>query len=90
MTTLNLESNSNYKIIEIKEIETKFGKSYIMTDFELNQYWSNKKIATFIKQNRIPFSNNGKILFRIKTGNYKTFKNESGDEIKFLEVNISK
>lgn len=90
MSTFNLETNSNYKIIELKEIETKFGKSYIMTDSELNQYWSNKKIATFIKQNRIPLSNNGKVLFRIKTGDYKTFTNESGDEIRFLNLNISK
>ena len=90
MTTSNLETNTVYKIIELKEIETKFGKSYVMTDSELNQYWSNKKIASFIKQNRIPMSNNGKVLFRIKTGDYKTFKNESGDEITFLNLNLFK
>ena len=35
-------------------------------------------------------SNNSKVLFRIKTGDYKTFKNESGDEITFLNTNISR
>ena len=90
MNTSNLETNTVYKIIELKEIETKFGKSYIMTDYELNEYWSNKKIATFIKQNRIPLSNNGKVLFRIKTGDYKTFQNQDGDEITFLQLNLFK
>ena len=90
MNTSNLETNTVYKIIELKEIETKFGKSYIMTDYELNEYWSNKKIATFIKQNRITMSNNGKVLFRIKTGDYKTFQNQDGDEITFMQLNLFK
>lgn len=90
MATIKLETNSIYKIIELKEIETKFGTCYIMKDTELNEYWSNKKIASFIKQNKIPMTNNGKVLFKIKTGDYKTFTNESGDEIKFLNLNIFK
>ena len=89
MTTTPLEANSNYKIIELKEIETKYGKRYIVVDSELNQFWSNRKISMFIKQNKIPLNNNGKVLFRIKTGDYKTFKNNDGDEIKYLEMTVS-
>ena len=72
------------------KVETKYGKTYIMMDENLNEYWANKKISTFIKQNKIPLSNCGKILFKIRTGDYKTFTNESGEEITFLTLNISK
>lgn len=90
MSVSNLQPNSNYKIIELKEVKTKYGENYIMTDSELNQYWTNKKIATFIKQNKIPLSNNSKVLFKIKTNNYKTFTTKDGDEIKFLELCLVK
>lgn len=90
MSVSNLQPNSNYKIIELKEVTTKYGDNYIMTDSELNQYWTNKKIATFIKQNKIPLSNNSKVLFKIKTNNYKTFTTKDDNEIKFLELCLVK
>lgn len=86
MSVDNLQSQTLYKIIDIKEVETKFGKTHILTDENLDEYWANKKISQFIKTNKITSSNNGKVLFTIKTGEYKTFENQNGDKIKFLNL----
>lgn len=89
MSVENFSENKNYKIVSIKEVQTKFGKSYIMTDNNCNKYWSNKKIADFIKRNNIkPSNDDSKILFNIKTFEYKTFKNSDGEEIRFLEMRV--
>lgn len=91
MSVQQLQEKSNYSIISLKEIETKFGKTFIMTDGELNEYWANKKICDFIKKNKIPINNDeDKILFKIKTGEYKTFRNQDGKEISFLNLICSK
>ena len=90
MTTSNLKLRSLYKIVELKEVKTKFGNSYILIDSEYNKYWANKKIGTYIKTHQIPLSNNGKVLFKIKTYDYKTFKNDLNEEITFLQLNLFK
>ena len=89
MSVQQLQTQTLYKIIETKEIDTQYGTTYILIDDNLDEYWSNKKIATFIKQNKIPSSKDGKVLFKIKTGDYKTFEKD-GNEIRFLNVICSK
>lgn len=88
-TTKQLNENSKYEIVNLKSIETKYGTTYIMMDNNLNEYWSNKKINDFIKKHRIPLNNDDKVLFKIKTGDYKTFQKD-GNEIRFLNLICSK
>ena len=90
MTVQTLEARRNYQIVELKEIETAYGKSYVLTDSNLDEYWSNKKVVDYIKKNKIPLFNEGKVLFTIKTGDYKTFKTEEGKEVRFLNLLVSK
>ena len=86
MSANNLNERTNYQIINLKKVTTTYGDSYIMTDTELNEYWSNKKINEFIKKNKIPMNNDDKVLFKIKTGEYKVFPTEDGRVIKFLNL----
>lgn len=89
MTVNSLEARTTYQIIELKEIETTYGKTFIMTNSNLDKYWSNKKVCDYIKKNKIPLSDNGKILFTIKTGDYKTFKSKDGQKIRYLNMLIT-
>ena len=54
MSANSLNEKTNYQIINLKKVTTTYGDSYIMTDTDLNEYWSNKKINEFIKKNKIP------------------------------------
>ena len=45
--------NTHYWIIEIKEFETQYGKSYLLTDSNFNKHFSNKKISDYIERNKI-------------------------------------
>lgn len=90
MSVQNLTESRIYKIVGFKEVNTKFGQSYILTDSNCKKYWANKKIADFIKRNGIrASSDNSRILFRVNTGEYKSFTNSDGEEIRFLEMIIT-
>ena len=91
MSVKTLKPNTIYKIKLVCEVETKFGKTYTLTDSNLDVYWSNKKISDYIKSHNIPCDNStGKVLFTVKTFNYKTFTSEDNREIKFLDMIILK
>ena len=81
METSKFESNKIYKITSYNQINTKFGPSYILTDDNFNQYFSNKKINDWIKKNP------NKTSFKIKTGSFKEFTKDE-QTIKFLEMII--
>ena len=82
------EPNSIYEIYSFKPVETKFGKTYILEDNDFNKYWANNKITNYINKAKFKTSNSEfKLLFKIKTGEYKEFK-KGDDTIKFLEMNI--
>lgn len=88
METRKLATNKIYRITSIKEIQTKFGKTYILTDEKFDEYFSTNKITKYIQANGIENDSNKKILFTIRTGVYKTFKNEDGNEFKYLDCKI--
>ena len=46
------------------------------------------KITKYIQANGIENDSNKKILFTIRTGVYKTFKNDDGNEFKYLDCKI--
>ena len=89
MSTKKFVPNKLYKIIDVKEIETKYGKSYILTDDKYDEYFATTKISKFINDNNIT-NNNGNVVMKIKTNNYRTFNSEDGDEIKFLDLRCFK
>ena len=87
-TIQKLEPNTTYSIYSFRPIESKFGKTYVLEDNDFNKYWANNKITQYINRSKFkidPFNN--KLLFKIKTGNYKTYIHND-KEIKFLEMNI--
>lgn len=88
METRKLATNKIYRIISVKEITTKFGTSYILTDEKYDDYYSINKISKYIKENGIVNDPNKKFLFTIKTGVYKTFKTEDGNEHRYLDCKI--
>ena len=60
----------------------------ILEDNDFNKYWATNKITNFINKNKFkvdPYKS--KKLFRIKTGEYKSFK-KGDEEYKYLEMNI--
>lgn len=88
METRKLATNKIYRITSIKEIQTKFGKCYLLTDEKFDDYFSTNKITKYIETNGIENNDNKKILFTIRTGVYKTFKKDDGTEFKYLDCKI--
>lgn len=88
METKKLATNKIYKIVSIKEINTKFGTTYILTDDKYDEYYSNNKITKYIQTNGITNDSNKRCLFTIRTGVYKTFKTETGEEHRYLDCKI--
>ena len=93
MSVSRLEPNKEYSIVSIKDIITKFGPSYIVTDTEFNEYFTPKKVEAFIKTNNL-VDNGGDVIFKIVTGPQKSFKkkNENGEEeeIKYIDCRCLK
>ena len=91
MNTQKLNPNSIYDIIQYKEVVTKFGKTYILTDKDLNQYWSLTSITKFIQQNKIRNipNNKSKAILKIRTYDYETFDTEDGKQITYLKCNFN-
>ncbi|WP_458453201.1 hypothetical protein [Methanobrevibacter sp.] len=88
MSINKLTTNKIYKIVSVKEIETKFGKSHIITDDKYNDYFATTKISKYINENGIVNDSNKRCLFTIRTGIYKTYKTEDNEERRYLELKI--
>ena len=88
LETKKLTTNKVYRIIAIKEINTKFGTSYILTDDRYDDYFSINKITKHIQATGITNDPNKKVLFTIRTGVYKTFTNDAGEEHRYLDCKI--
>ena len=92
MSAIKLDINSTYEIISIKEVTTKFGKNYVMTDKDLNSYWSTNAINKYIKEKQvrnIP-NNKSKTILKIRTHDYKSFITSEGKEITYLACELMK
>ena len=84
---IKFKPNSQYVITEIREFETQYGTTYMLIDDKFNRYFSNKKIAEFIKKNKI--TNGPEVLFKVITGPEKTFTKDD-KEITYLEMRVLK
>ena len=88
MQVNKLTTNKIYKVISVKEIETKFGKTYIITDDKYNDYYATTKVAKYIRENNITNDDKKKSLFTIRTGVFKTYTTEDNEERKYLDLKI--
>ena len=88
MSINKLTTNKIYKIVSVKEIETKFGKSHIITDDKYNDYFATTKISKYINENGIVNDSNKRCLFTIRTGVYKTYKTPDDEERRYLDLKI--
>ena len=88
MSINKLTTNKIYKIVSVKEIETKFGKSHIITDDKYNDYFATTKISKYINENGIVNDSNKRCLFTIRTSVYKTYKTPDDEERRYLDLKI--
>ena len=80
------EENKTYFIVNCETIKTKFGPTFVITTDEGERYFANKKVSKYMEDNHLTISNFKP--FGINTYNYKTFVNENGDKIIYLELQI--
>ena len=78
-----LEEKQTYNIKDVEKIKTSYGEKNILIDINNNRYWTINKIDEFIKQNKEIKQ------FELITSEYKTFKNDLGQTIKYLSININ-
>ena len=78
-----LEEKQTYNIKDVEKIKTSYGEKNILIDVNDNRYWTLNKIDEFIKQNKEIKQ------FELITSEYKTFKNDLGETIKYLSININ-
>ena len=80
------EENKTYFIVNCETIKTKFGPTFVITTDEGERYFANKKVSKYMEDNHLTISNFKP--FGINTYNYKTFVNENGEKIVYLELQI--
>ena len=73
MEISHLHENSEYYIIDTKQIYTSKGYNYILRNADGNFYWSNHYINDFMKTSKCP------IYFHIKTHEYHKLIDQHGD-----------
>ena len=80
------EENKTYFIVNCETIKTKYGPTFVITTDEGERYFANKKVSKYMEDNHLTISNFKP--FGINTYNYKTFVNENGEKIIYLELQI--
>lgn len=91
------EENKTYFIVKCETIKTKYGLSqqvdpdskrltFVITTDEGERFFANKKVSKYMEDNKLTISNFKP--FGINTYNYKTFVNENGEKIVYLELQI--
>ena len=80
------EENKTYFIVNCETIKTKYGPTFVITTDEGERYFANKKVSKYMEDNHLTLSNFKP--FGINTYNYKTFVNENGEKIVYLELQI--
>ena len=73
MEISHLHENSEYYIIDTKQIYTSKGYNYILRNADGNFYWSNHYINDFMKTSKCP------IYFKIKTHEYHKLIDQHGN-----------
>ena len=80
------EENKTYFIVKCETIKTKFGPTFVITTDEGERFFANKKVSKYMEDNHLTISNFKP--FGINTYNYKSFVNENGEKIIYLELQI--
>lgn len=80
------EENKTYFIVNCETIKTKYGLTFVITTDEGERFFANKKVSKYMEDNHLTISNFKP--FGINTYNYKTFVNENGEKIVYLELQI--
>lgn len=81
------EENKTYFIVNCETIKsTKYGPTFVITTDEGERYFANKKVSKYMEDNHLTLNNFKP--FGINTYNYKTFVNENGEKIVYLELQI--
>lgn len=91
------EENKTYFIVKCETIKTKYGPSqqdgpdskrltFVISTDEGERYFANKKVSKYLEDNKLTLNNFKP--FGINTYNYKTFVNENGEKIVYLELQI--
>ena len=70
----------------LEESKTKYGPTFVITTEEGERFFANKKVSKYMEDNKLTISNFKP--FGINTYNYKTFVNENGEKIVYLELQI--
>lgn len=70
----------------LEESKTKYGPTFVITTEEGERFFANKKVSKYIEDNKLTISNFKP--FGINTYGYKTFVNENGEKIMYLELQI--
>ena len=69
-------------ITNVQNLQTSFGKKYVLIDDSNNRYWTNNKVDEFIKTHK------DIKRFQLITSEFKTFKSKNGNEIRYLTIGI--
>lgn len=96
-TKSKFEENKTYFIVGCETINTKYGTTYVIETSKGEKFYANKKITKYLETNNLIDTTNPEDLdspegafkpFAINTYGYKTFTNEDGEKVEYLEIQI--
>lgn len=86
-TKSKFEENKTYFIVGCETINTKYGTTYVIETSKGEKFYANKKITKYLETNDLIDCSDFK-PFAINTYGYKTFTNEDGEKVEYLEIQI--
>lgn len=94
-TKSKFEENKTYFIVGCETINTptkgwsssKYGTTYVIETSKGEKFYANKKITKYLEANNLIDCSDFK-PFAINTYGYKTFINEDGEKVDYLEIQI--
>lgn len=86
-TKSKFEENKTYFIVGCETINTKYGTTYVIETSKGEKFYANKKITKYLEANNLIDTADFK-PFAINTYGYKTFTNEDGEKVEYLEIQI--
>ena len=88
-TKSKFEENKTYFIVGCETINTKYGTTYVIETSKGEKFYANKKITKYLEANNlIDAPEDAFKPFAINTYGYKTFTNEDGEKVDYLEIQI--
>ena len=88
-TKSKFEENKTYFIVGCETINTKYGTTYVIETSKGEKFYANKKITKYLEANNLIDVPEGDFKpFAINTYGYKTFINEDGEKVDYLEIQI--